>query len=267
MTEILLYGEVGFDFDAAWLMSALDGADSDVTLRVYSPGGDVFEGIAISNAIRRARARGTSVTAVVDSLCASAASYMCLTADRILAGPGSVFMVHRPSGLCYGTAEDMLRTARSLDSCEGAIRQLYELKTGRSESEIDDAMRDETWMTARQAVEFGLADAIDEEKGPDLSLVNERWTGVRENRGLAALASTNPDLADSIGEWAERSDRFARTLLRARQFGNSAVDTAHTTIDDGDGDGSGEAPVAAEGEAPAYAIANGHIYRIGKHKE
>ena len=62
MTDVLLYGEVGWDFDAKWLESALAESEGDVTLRVHSPGGDVFEGVAISNVIRRARRAGAGAS-------------------------------------------------------------------------------------------------------------------------------------------------------------------------------------------------------------
>ena len=268
MTEILLYGEVGWDFDAKWLNAALDGSEGDVTLRVHSPGGDVFEGVAIANTIRRARRAGRRVDAVVDGLAASAASYMCLTCDRVLAGPGAVFMVHPPSGGCYGTASDMRRVAQALDTCDATIRDLYGRRCTRTDAEIADAMAAETWMTAADAVSFGLADGVDTDEGPDLSLVNARWAGASGDAKLAAFAGGHPALQAAMDSYRTHSDLFRERLERSRDFPMGSVDNAHPTIAETEGECDGDvgATTAEAGEAPAYAVANGHIYRIGERR-
>lgn len=263
MTEVMLYGEVGWDFDARWLSAALDGADDEVTLRVHSPGGDVFEGVAISNSIRRARAAGRRVTAVVDGLCASAASYMCLTADRVLAGPGAVFMVHPPSGGCYGTAEDMRGTARALEACEDSILSLYEARTGRSPEQIRAAMRDETWMGAGDAVAFGLADGMDEGPAPDLSGADSKWAGLSGSAEYAAFASRHGAMASSLGEYAAHSALFRDRLREARENDFGPVrDTRRIIPSEDECDRSGEAPEAGRGEAPRLFSDGWDVYRI-----
>ena len=269
MTEVLLYGEVGYDFDAKWLNSALADADGDVTLRVHSPGGDVFEGVAIANSIRRARARGRRVHAVVDGLAASAASYMCLTCDEVLAGPGAVFMVHRPSGACCGTADEMRAVARALDTCDATIRELYALHSGRPADQIADAMADETWMTADEAVAFGLADGRDGGDAPDLSLVDSRWAGACDSAELAAFAADHRELAAAMDGIRSSSEFFRDRLEAAREFGNRAVDDTRPTLPatDEDRDGDVEATDAVGAGAAPYAVANGHVYRIGNPRE
>lgn len=264
MSEILLYGEVGWDFDAEWLNERLEGSEGDVTLRVHSPGGDVFDGVAIANTIRRARSQGRRVTAVVDGLAASAASYMCLTCDEVVASPGTVFMVHPPSGMCWGTAEDMRKTARALDACHDSIASLYRRRTGRSAAEVDAAMRDETWLTDEQAVAWGLADRVDGGEARDLSEVDAKWTSVMASADYAAFAHAHPAMDRALESHREHSERFGKRLLESLRAGNPPVDNAVPTLaPTADGDGPAEAAGTGEGEAPAYAIANGHVYRIG----
>lgn len=269
MTEILLYGEVGWEFDAGWLASALDGADDEVTLLVHSPGGDVFEGVAISNAIRRARAHGTRVVARVQGICASAASYMCLTADEVVAEPGSVFMVHPPSAVCAGTAGDMRETAQALDTCRDSIIDLYCRRTGRSPEEVDAVMGASTWMTAERAVEWGLADRVGDDAA-DLSDVDARWSAVRDSAEFAEFAAAHPALAERLDDYRAGSRRMAERMAEARESGFGPVEHASPSIppkSEDDPDAAVEATAGGEGEAPSLAVANGHIYRIGNHRE
>lgn len=264
MSEILLYGEVGWDFDAKWLNRLLDESEGDVTLRVHSPGGDVFDGVAIANTIRRAREGGRRVTAVVDGLAASAASYMCLTCDEVVASPGTVFMIHPPSGGCWGRAEDMRKTARALDACHDSIAELYRRRTGRSAAEVDEAMREETWLTDEEAVVWGLADRIDADEARDLTGVDAKWTSVMSSADYADFAHAHPAMDRALESHREHSERFGKVLVGSLRAGNPPVDNAVPTLaPTAEGDGGAEAAPAGEGEAPAYALANGHVYRIG----
>lgn len=269
MTEVLLYGEVGWDFDAHWLQGELSRADGDVTLRVHSPGGDVFEGVAISNVIRHARTRGKRVTALVDGLAASAASYMCLTCDEVVAGPGAVFMVHPASALAYGHAGDLRKTAQALDTCDSTIRDLYRRKTGRDSAEVEATVDAETWFGADEAVEWGLADRLDPDAEVDLSGVDAKWSDVAAGAPYAAFAHANPGMGDDLLSHQIHAALFGRRLEEARRAGNPAACYARHTLPSkpDEGDGPVEATGPEVGEAPAYAFANGQVHRIGKRKE
>lgn len=160
--EILLYDEIGM-----WGISARQFAQDlkalgDLTLislRIHSPGGDVFEGTAIYNLLKNHPAR---VEAHIDGLAASMASVIAMAADTIYIPENAMMMVHKPWGIQGGDADDMRRYAELLDKVESTLVSAYVQKTGRTEEDIKDLLKGETWMTGREAVEAGFADQLTE---------------------------------------------------------------------------------------------------------
>lgn len=134
-----------------------------INLRVNSPGGSVFDGVAIMNALRRHPA---NVVATVDGLAASAASFIIQAADEVIMGPGTELMIHEASNICWGNAGDMLEMAGNLDRISGTIAGIYAERAGGTVDEWRAAMKAETWYTADEAVAASLADrALTNDKG------------------------------------------------------------------------------------------------------
>jgi ATP-dependent Clp endopeptidase proteolytic subunit ClpP len=129
----------------------------EIALRLNSPGGQVFDGVAIYNAIRRHPA---NVTVYVDGLAASIASVIAMAGDKVVAMPHSQFMVHDASGLVMGNASDMREFADFLDKSSNNIAAVYAEKTGGTVEDWRDVMRAETWFSDQEAVDAGLADEI-----------------------------------------------------------------------------------------------------------
>jgi ATP-dependent protease ClpP protease subunit len=160
---IRLYGPIdpygGFwGTSAKEVAAALDGLDDSVTelqLRINSPGGSAFEALAILNLLR---AHPVRVTAVVDGLAASAASLIAAGCDETIMSPGTQMMVHGPSGLCWGTAADMRETADVLDKIAASMASIYAEAAGGKIADWVALMQKDTWYTAEEAVEAGLAD-------------------------------------------------------------------------------------------------------------
>ncbi|MEU2510559.1 head maturation protease, ClpP-related [Streptomyces syringium] len=157
--EVVIYDEIGYwGVTAEDFMSELRGLDvSEITLRVNSPGGEIFDGIAIHNLLRSHRAH---VTTYVDSLAASIASVIALAGDRVVMQPHSQMMIHDGSGLVVGNAADMREMADLLDRQSDNIAAVYAEKSGGTPQEWRERMRAETWYTAAEAVEAGLADEV-----------------------------------------------------------------------------------------------------------
>ncbi|HWL06486.1 MAG TPA: head maturation protease, ClpP-related [Xanthobacteraceae bacterium] len=131
----------------------------DVTVRINSPGGDMFEGIAIYNLLR---AHPAKVTVEVLGWAASAASIIAMAGDDIRMGLGSFMMVHNAWGVVIGNRHDMREAATLFDQFDAAIADIYEARTGVTRSDIEQLMDAETFMTASQAVECGFADVVDD---------------------------------------------------------------------------------------------------------
>lgn len=157
-TDVYVYDSIG-GFLGMWADEFIHQlgqvTTSKINLRLNSPGGSVFEGIAIANAIR---SHPATVTVYVDSMAASIASVIALAGDRVVMMPHAQFMVHNASGVAYGDATEMTKMADLLDKQSLNIAKAYAEHTGRPLAEWQDYMAAETWFTAEEAVAVGLAD-------------------------------------------------------------------------------------------------------------
>lgn len=156
--ELLLYDEIGgwWGSTAEDVIAELQGVTSpNLRVRVNSPGGSVFEGIAIANALR---AHPANVTVQVDSLAASIASVIAMAGDTVVMAPNSMLMIHDASGLCAGDASDMEQMAAVLDTISDNIAGAYAARAGGTVEDWRAAMRAESWYKAQDAVDAGLAD-------------------------------------------------------------------------------------------------------------
>lgn len=131
-------------------------------VRINSPGGDVFDGVAIYNALVRHAAR---VVVHVDGLAASIASVIAMAGDEIRMHEGSMMMIHDPWMLAIGPASEMRAAADLLEKVGRSISGIYEKRTGLSRDEISELMAAETWMDPEEAREKGFADQLDESEG------------------------------------------------------------------------------------------------------
>lgn len=164
---IYVYDVIGFDFwtgggiTAAKFVEDLNAIQSDkISIRFNSPGGDVFEARTMVSAMRAARAKGKKITAYVDGLAASAASFMAVNADELHMADGSFLMVHNAWTLAMGDRNDMLNMATLLEKIDGTIADDYERKAGAKRDDVTAWMDAETWFTAAEAKAAGLADAV-----------------------------------------------------------------------------------------------------------
>lgn len=159
-TDVFVYDAIG-GWLGMWADEFIEQLDQittkNIKLRLNSPGGSVFEGIAIANAIRQHPA---NVTVYVDSLAASIASVIAMAGDRLVMMPQSQIMIHNASGVCYGDATEMTKMADLLDKQSRNIAQAYAQHTGRPVAEWQQYMDAETWFTADEALAVGLADEV-----------------------------------------------------------------------------------------------------------
>lgn len=141
--------------DVGQVLDALPDNVDQIVLRINSPGGEVFEAIAILNMLRAHKA---TVLAVVDGLAASAASVIASGCDETVMSPGTQMMIHSPSGITWGNASDLRKDADVLDSIEASLIEIYISKAG--EKDWAALLADETWFTAAEATAIGLVDRV-----------------------------------------------------------------------------------------------------------
>ena len=179
-----------------------------VTVNVNSPGGDMFEGLAIYNLLREHPAE---VTVKVMGLAASAASIIAMAGDRIEMGLGSMFMVHNSWGLVMGNQNDMRDAAETFAEFDAAMADIYTARTGLGRDEIEAMMNAETWMRTERAIEMGFAEATFEAPAYE----------EKDAQGMKARARLDATLAKAGMPRVER-----RTLLREAAGTPSAAGTA-----------------------------------------
>jgi ATP-dependent protease ClpP protease subunit len=160
--EIVIYDEIGaFGIPAKAFLDELKalGTVSELTVRINSPGGSVFDGVAIYNALNR---HDAAITVWVDGIAASIASMIAMAGDEVVMPENAMLVLHDPSGLVAGTASDMRAMAEALDRMKTGMVAAYRDKSGRDDAEIEALMAAETWLLAQEALELGLADRVEQ---------------------------------------------------------------------------------------------------------
>lgn len=167
--ELLLYGAIS---DRSWSsddvtprlfaeeLHALGG--KSLTVRINSPGGDVFAAQSIYNQLRT---YGGRVTVRIDGLAASAATIVACAGDTVIMPTNALYMIHNPATVTVGDAAEMRMAADVLDTVRETIVNVYQKRTGEhlTAEELTAMMDDETWMTAQEALAYGFVDQIDEQ--------------------------------------------------------------------------------------------------------
>ncbi|MCZ4509961.1 Clp protease ClpP [Streptomyces sp. ActVer] len=159
VAEIRIYGDIGsWGITAAQFVEELSAIDApEIMLNLSSPGGDVFDGLAVHNALRSHRAK---VIVQVDALAASIASVIAMAGDRIIAAPHSQFMVHNAQGVTAGEASELREYADFLERQSDNIAAVYAERAGGTVKQWRKLMDATTWFFADEAVAAGLADEV-----------------------------------------------------------------------------------------------------------
>ena len=192
------------DFDAA-LKGAVKDGKKRLTLRVNSPGGDVYSAVAMRSMVMNAGF--DSVKVMIEGLCASAATlFATIPGAEVVIAEGSEFMIHNPMTIAIGNSADMEAAAEHLRKLEGQFHGMYASKTGQDESVIKEWMDNETWFTAKEAVENGFCDEV-LESAPVAACVSAR--------DMLAMRAIYRHVPEEIVQSAERRAQSADTSSTA----------------------------------------------------
>ena len=165
--QIDVYGDIGTDTWSdeesvgakAFLDAVRDAKGKAIDLHVNSGGGSVFDAFAMMTALAN---HDGKVTAHVDGIAASAASFLLAAADEVRMSSAAFIMIHDASTVAWGNASQIRETAEWLDMIDGQLAGIYAKRGAKSAEEFKAAMDETTWLDAENAVEWGLADYIDE---------------------------------------------------------------------------------------------------------
>jgi ATP-dependent Clp protease, protease subunit len=165
--EILIYDEIGPSFWGEDTVSAKGFDESlkalgdvkEISLRINSPGGVVYDGVAIFNMLKNHPAR---VTARVDGIAASAASLVLMAADEIVIPENAFLLIHEPRTVAWGTADSLIAAAADLETMTKTFAATYSARSGMPEADVVALMAEDRLMDAEEAVSLGLADKMAE---------------------------------------------------------------------------------------------------------
>ena len=189
----------------------------------------MFDAVAIYNALKR---HAGPVSVWIDGIAASAASYVAMAGDEVVMPENAFLMIHDPSGLVMGTAEDMRAMAEALDKIKGSLVAGYVAKSGAPEDDIAALMAKETWLDAAEAVELGLADRLAE----PVRIATRFDVGRFRNAPPALVEAMEPAAGEAEDDVAE--DGAAET-----------DDAAEAEDDQTGGAGADDTPDAADADA------------------
>ena len=214
MTDVLIHGDIGFEVRSADIIQQLAGVDGDVVVRVNSGGGDVYEGLAIMNALR---AHPGEVLVIVEGLAASAASFIAVGGGtRVVCRPHAELMIHEAWAMADGNAADMTKAAGDLDRVSGNLASIYADRAGGDPGVWRERMRAETWFSAEEALAAGLVDAVEDARAPVKPAALGRSRVMARFRFNGRREAPAPDINAPAGQKEEQSmtllNELAQTL-------------------------------------------------------
>jgi ATP-dependent protease ClpP protease subunit len=209
--ELVIYAGIGQDFwnDGSMIsakavsdeLKKLDASVTQLDIRLNSPGGDVFDGIAIYNRLKQWKGKKT---VYIDGLAASIASIIALAGDEIIIGEGALYMVHLPWTFAMGNRMELDNTVSRLMDVEEQMISIYSKKTGMSRAEVKALLEAETWMDAEQAIEQGFVDSKMAESEPiAASAMGSKWFAKapkKFNSETGAINAAKDELVKKIRE-------------------------------------------------------------------
>lgn len=225
--DIFIYGEiVSFRWDesdttATSFKDELDelGDLNTINLYINSPGGSVFEGIAIYNQLKRHKAQ---VNVHVDALAGSIASVIAMSGDTIYMPANSMLMIHNPWVVTGGNATELRKMAEDLDRIGNSSKQTYLSKSGDklTDEKLQDMLDAETWLSADEAFEYGLCNVVEEENQMVASISKEIMAQYRnvpkeiQNQKITKELSTEElDRRKKIADTANSNAEYVKTIL------------------------------------------------------
>lgn len=189
--DIDIYGDIGEDVFGesdtsvgakAFLDMLRDAKGKAIDLHVNSGGGSVFDAFAMMTALAN---HDGKVTAHVDGVAASAASFLLAAADEVRMSSAAFIMIHDASTVAWGNSQQIRETAEWLDMIDGQLASIYAKRGTKTEAEYRAAMDETTWFTAEKAVEWGLADYVDEAVAAAACITADKATLATRPEGVA----------------------------------------------------------------------------------
>lgn len=184
------------------------GPVKTINMSINSPGGSVFDGIAIYNMLKKNPA---TVNVTVEGLAASIASVIAMAGDTLTMDTGSMLMIHNPFTMAVGNASELREMADTLDQIRESSVDIYHEKTGIDKEAIKSVMDNETWLTADEAITAGWADQKNERPAV-MQSISQRYSDMYEHVPEFLNAQEKPDKEQSEGMSMEERKQRAEAI-------------------------------------------------------
>jgi len=200
--DIYIFDEIGtYGVTAQDFISEIKGLkDMPINLRINSLGGDVFDGMAMYNVIKRREAK---TTVYIEGIAASIATIIALGADEVIMAENSLFMIHNAWGGKAGEAKDMRKTADTLDKITSELTDIYVKKTGLSHEVLAEMMDEETWLNAQEAFSLGFIDTISDSIKVAAKYDVSKFKNItqEEIKNKLSININNKKMTNELKEW------------------------------------------------------------------
>lgn len=264
--QVYIYDQIG---GGGWFSSGISAKDfvialadiknSEIDLHINSPGGDVFDAIAIYNALRRHPA---NVTSYIDGLAASAASFIAQAGNKVIIERNAQFMVHDALGICMGNAADMAKMTDLLNKASDNIADIYSQRSGVDATTWRAVMQAEAWYSSAEAVTAGLADEVGHTDNAvtedDRMRTTDHFVPVLKSLGArysSRAEAPDPVLLPAASTRARRTGHRLPTTMPAPMRPADSLSAAHVIVEPAPGTAS-EHPANSTAAAPAPAPAS-----------
>lgn len=272
MTDVLIHGDIGFEVRSSDIVQQLAGVDGDVVVRVNSGGGDVYEGLAIMNALR---AHPGEVLVIVEGLAASAASFIAVGGGtRIVCRPNAELMIHEAWSMADGNAADMTKAAGDLDRISSNLAGIYAQRAGGTPEEWRDRMREETWFSAEEALAAGLVDAVEDARtqvpaaslGRSKVMARFRFNGRREAPApdINRPSGQKGEGMSFLNELAQKMGKTEEQVLAALGRVMNEEVTVTSTVEVAYPEGTTVVPTGKATVEPAGDLPPGLVFTVGE---
>ena len=221
-TEVLIYDVIGWPFnDAGEIVRALAGMNTKtITVRINSPGGDVFDAMSIFNALQSHKSK---IVTRIESLAASAASFIALAGKEVQAYQNAMFMIHEPWVLAAGNQYDLREIADILEKISGNMVDIYSQNSNVGKKEIRDMLKAESWFTAKEAKEKGFIDTIIDGKAVKAQFDLSMFSHVPDEFQSETHKPTEREIEKALRD-VGLSKKEAKALLAGRSQNTDGAD-------------------------------------------
>jgi ATP-dependent protease ClpP protease subunit len=229
--HIYIYGEVGKQVTLDTVLKEITPKATSYEVHIHSPGGEVFEGYAIYNALKNT---GKNITVKVEGVCASIATLIAAAGHRIVMNQKAQWMIHNPSVQVGGEAKDLRNAAAQLDRIKSQLIDSWVGRTKLSREQLSEMYDNETWLTPEQALEMGFVDEVQEVLKAAASANLSKYYDMEKNQVVEEIKS--------LGKLISGFFKSAKNLTETLEDGRVIV------VPDGD-DWTGQPVTTEDGAA------------------